>query len=684
MASPPKKVKLEEDEKDPLPTPTVFEKTVFLHQPTTLKQCTGKAFSFVVMQEDDFTRFEKLDNQVKDLCAIFLTGRWFLNYFKLRGQNSLTTLEKNIDQEEKKHQITKPKILFMLFLRHFLSLMNNHNPQYEILRVAFKCYMSSVCKSLDFHPTRLYAAGIREGLGIWILKADNYVRNYLASDALHYIPTFDLTNVPDELTNFSQEIFFSYSTRMSSFLEFYAKNDRMDVPRKLCWIKYFMHRERFPEALALLLACLMTLDPSLHSPIEHLDVFSLAIFTFARLHINIRATSLLIFKAFTFIKHDYEKHCFARSLVTYFTELGHFKLAHNIYYKFLDPISHSFYHYKTKHALIEGLLEQAENICLYVITIREYHKRCDKAACFRITAQGEHIEQLKYIIKDLLVLINSLNRTDDVVFYGLQTKLIQICYFLFLGRKDHRPHILSLIHNHVELLKLNSSPSSKLVAELFIMNDILKNRGEILNEHMFTEQVSYLTKSVASSLKCKILFKSSLWVYCFTTDGAITLKEKKTIGSLLDTLLPDLTLITNGKSYRLRLIRIAHDVFFKRKLHVKIDLLKPIENLKFKTSFVNISPIKLAFFNKIFAPNFAKLKINFDESGHCTDNEDRWSDHSIMPFYSKDEIFFRSLLRMDPFMKNHLCFGVNQLKFREVNYQKPGEIYVPDFAPVQF
>lgn len=649
--------------------PTVLETVLLSFQPKSLQTLAAKNMAKVVMENDLISKtMDKCSKLTQNLIAPHLSGKWFFQFFKSRG-NSLLSIEKGII--DKQHE--KETIYFVKILYRFLQEMQN-SVNGGCYKTALDCYISQCCKSVDLHPTALYQIGIRQELNIWFGKDDHYMREYLASDQPNYSPGFDPLQVSANLTTFSHTVYTCKNVLIPGNVDTTHELGRFEVPHRLCWAKTFAKTEKNPEALCQLLSCLNTLDPCLHSKTEHLEVFTLLILIFAKLQINIRATNALFIKSFTLIKHKFQEVQFAAPLIKFFSELGNFDWAKLAYLRFLDQNKQSIFRNSTFVAYAESLIELGENICFYITTIREFHQNCKSADCTREKAQGIVLQNFINILKELNCVIQQMSETPEKIYIILQYKMLTVFYFKLSNQNPKIQPLLLEIKGQIDLFRKSDNLSYILSVQVDLLHEFNKERGVIFFQDIVGSRIAQVTASNLSSLKIKMLVKCMVWMLVYYKTFTFSCTTRDCFVNYLQELTKNLSALSNKKCYRLRLLYLMEQVFMYRKSHTTT----PSTELKFKPSLLTISANKNRFLRGNVAPTFARLDTK--DLNNLMENEEWVSRQSLAP-YTHDANLVKTLIKLDPFIREHISFGASQLKFHDRRFRVPVK-YPIEFPPV--
>lgn len=650
-----------------LPAPTVFEIGVLTHQPKMLKFMAGKFLAVDAMLNDNIMdKLDKYPKVAQDLIAPHLTGKWFFQYLGDRG-SSLTLVEKSVDTNDKK-QLQN----FVTILQTFFTEMQN-NDDTDVYSTMFESYLTNCCKTVDYHPTRLYQIGIREQLCVWHSNETDFLRNYLGSDKHDYNPSFNPLNVPDRFINFKNSIYTSKNPPLPMSVDTRTESDRFEVPRRLCWSKWFIKHERMPEALCQLLACLIVLQPKVNTQVEFLDVFTMLILVFSRLHVNIRATTLLLTKAFTLVKYNFELHQFSTPLIAFFSELGHFHFSRMTYVKLLDKNKQSIFYTSSQIAYLECIFEQLENNYLYVITIREYHKRCVSRSCLKENAQGIMLDKMGKLFQEACAILENMQKSHMAHFLNIKYKMFLLCFYHISNNRDGLQPLLTIIKGQIDSFKLRVDVPHLLSLQVEALDSVISQRGDISFRNLFDTKLAQVTFCNLSNIKNKLVLNCIVWLSIYYNPKYPMSTVRTNIETCIEYATLNINSLTNKKCYRLRLMYLMDQVFVSRHVH-------QAKFLSFKPTITHISLTKQMFLLDNIAPNFARLE---PRSLPTLFENKPWVLPKSFPCYRNEPNFYKRLLLLDPFMRQHISFGAAQLKYHSRYYKPLGKPTI-NFAPVNF
>ena len=636
-----------------LKTQTNFEIFVFCQQPETLQQACAKRLAAVAMQNDELGNSHPLS--VQDKIAAYLTGKWFLQYLKRNGQN-LITLEQNVverDYDERSH-------FLHILCRFFKEEGEKRTFDSDSLSCLLECYVSQACLLEQNDAVKLYQLGMTRNVPVWVGDGKDYVREYIASDQDNFTPTFVPLSIPSEFTTYKcQESIYNSEGIFPAFpIDYFSKSKRNEVPHRLCWAKHFILQERLPEALCQLLPSFNVIDEEIHSHCEHLELFALLLFVFARLQINIKSCSAVIEKMLTLVKYDFNKARFAGPLTAFFVELGDFKWAENVFLKFLDKNKKSSFYVSAVVIYVEGLFEQVENICFYIITVREYHKFCTRKFCLREKEQGVLLMKLENLLKKAENYLREVPCSSTYYYLLINFKMLKALFFKFSKHqeKDYFKSWMMSLRGDFESYCLRRRYPRGQNEQVAILKMIFDEMGYILFEETIPQKFKNVTVANLSSFKIKTQIRAMSCLLLFHNPDYDTSQVRANVCYILQETVSDLGPFSNGKSYRSRLLNLMAKVFVDRKIH-------PREMLYMTEAMTKIPNSKARHLENVISPNLDRFSLEKNDTKKF--RNDPCVSREGLPNYTNYPLLVQHLILCDPYLKQHIEFGIAQTKFHK-------------------
>jgi len=627
---------------------TTFETVVLLAQPKTLKFMASKTFVMYFIQTNDCIeeKLEQLKLIIQHNLAQHLRGKWLSQYVQSFGP-SLFVIEDKMDK------LDPSQLNSLQFLNRFFTQLKSRQELYNGATLMADSYISEKCNNLSSLPTKLFHLGIRKNLKVLKYGKLKFQAEYLSSNCPDFVPFYDPLIPHPDLAKFENTI---YAINQATFEGPIVTDWTTDteIPRRLTWATFLVSRDRFPEGLVQVLSCFKVLDLEIHSRFDCLELFSLLIFIFANLSVNIRCQVYTLLSALSYVVFPFEIFQLLPSMIAMFRELGHFKWVEFLYHKFKNPNVHSQYYEKVLTEYAETLIDCCENHLINITAIREFHKYCKTKICNIKSAQGASRRLIHDNLTKLNLVIGRMEPSSTTDLFRAQFYLIK--GFLYKIDGSSQKNINCCINQAVGLCNLirENLPQQNLIRlRASVLKAILMKKDAQICRELINEKLGRINKTTLSSLKCKLYFKS-LFILLFHYDEQTETRSSRSwINSYVDDLITNYKLLSNYRHYRLRLLKMLDKVFFNMFNH-------RINNvLCFSPRKLQLSEKRDKLISNNLFPHFTDL--NQASSNQLYSNYRWFPNQKALTYLCRVNDF----IVLDPYIKNHISFGYSQLKYRD-------------------
>lgn len=622
--------------------PTAFETTIITQQPKTLQNLTAKycAKNLIMTSDCLEPEFTKLKPWIQNRIAPYLEGKW-LGQFLCLHNSSLIEIEAFMDKTDKTKETT------ITFLYKFFSEIKPSTEDYSIFSLMVDCYISEKCNTFTTLPSKLYFLGMRDNLHIMNHGLDDAFCQYFSSCTVGFCPTFNPPAVSTEFEKFQNTIYSIHEPLLERPIS--TDFDNYDeIPRRLTWANYYVSQDRFPEALVQVLSSLDRLNPKVHSRLEYLDLMTLLIFIVSNLHLNIKCQSFVVTAALTLVVYPFDICQFIPPIIKMFIELGHFQWAKIIFFKCIIKNKHSQYYIFCLHYYAEGLIDYIENLLLYIITVKQFHRDCVRIpACEKVKSQGVARKKIHTLLIELYTVIAKMPVSSETDLFRAEYALYKA--FIFKIEDFSRKYLASLNEAGgllAQVIETAQNPLTKLKAS--VINLMYMCRGSIYFTEIISNKLGEINKASLSNLKCKLLYKSI--IICCLNKFEFIISDSSFLNGLLAETIDSFSLLSNKRHYRLKLLKRVDKIFHLKQSHFFHD---PVF---FPRDLLKISDLKDVLLCQCLFPHFPEYV--------CITRQQLISNYSWMPIEQSQHFSCKiiDLFELDPFIKNHVAFGTSQLK----------------------
>lgn len=624
---------------------TSFETTFIAHQPKSLSWLAAKTVAFRIIMITDCLAptFNKLKPCIQYKIALHLNGKWLGQFISSHG-SSLSTIETCMDQSE------PSKMTTLAFFYRFFCELRPITEDYSFYNLMADCYISEKCNNFICLPSKLFFLGIRDNLKVMSNSFLEPCNEYFSSCSIKFKPKLNPLPASLQFFQFDNAI---YSTHVPTIAQTLCQNwdETAELPRRLTWANYYVGVDRYPEALVQLLECCNIIDPKIHSDVECFNLMGLLINVAANLHFNIKCQTFIIMCALSLVTLSFQICEFIPGIIAIFRELGNFEWAKIVFLKRFTKNRFSQFYTLTLENYAESIIDNCENIILYINGIQEYHRDCKISRCDATKSQGSLRKKLFTLSDELNAIINKMHPSPETDLFKAQCAIVKAFIYKFQG--CHRKYLCSIdeIRNLFTLISDTAEkPITKLKVTIF--NLVFLGRGPALFRDIIADKIGRLNTSTLSILKGKLYFKSAIIMLLFYKREIETVANRACLNGYIDSALDSFFLVSNHKHYRIRLLRSFEKIFYHHFSHRYGD------RAALNKQQLGISLHKNALLCYYLFPNFPELALISRQ--HLISN---------VPWFPKALEWpqicnVNRLIALDPFIKNHISFGASQLKYK--------------------